>query len=86
MVAHATSMRLTVVSLVSLVVLSSSICYASTVDTALINVDVEREIDLTSQVGIYVLDLKMENTGSTAATEFLLAVPASMAKNLAYIE
>ena len=85
MVSDVDPRRLVVVSVVTLVALSS-FCDASILDSMIINVDIEREIDLTSQVGTYVVDMKLENVGSSDATEFHLALPASMAKNLAYME
>jgi phage FluMu protein gp41 len=64
----------------------SSICFAATAETELINVQVEREIDLTSQASACVLALQIENVGLEMAQEFLYALPLAMTKDLAYIE
>ena len=62
-----------------LILLSASVC------ADLVNEEVTRKVDLTTQVAKYATSIVLKNSGPAAAREFVFAVEPSLAGHLAII-
>lgn len=71
-------MALRLVLLCHLILLSASVC------ADLVNEEVTRKVDLTTQVAKYATNIVLKNSGA-AAKEFVFAVEPSLAGHLAFI-
>ena len=62
------------------------VCMAQAVLGSFENTNVLRTVDLTTSVARVGLEIKAKNTGSSSASTYLVAVEASMAPHLAFID